>query len=175
MQRQLQVPVQGLRGNNGCSSCRCRQRSLSCSTAAVGSGATQAAPMQASGSAAAKGGSVLPFGHTSWLLLLCPSGCLGASAAWQTLVALLRFARAARSAVLRSRWEHALAAGFWLTTTERRANQNLLLGLPRAMHGVLDTRNCKITRAWGDAVDSIPKQQAEVKICQSRARTILDS
>ncbi len=30
VQRQLQVPVQGLRGSNGCSSCRCRQRSLSC-------------------------------------------------------------------------------------------------------------------------------------------------
>ena len=33
----------------------------------VGSGATQAAPMQRSGSAAAMGGSISPFGLASWL------------------------------------------------------------------------------------------------------------
>ncbi len=92
----------------------------------VGLGAIQAAPMQGSGSAAAMGGSVSPFGRTCWLLMSL-SGCLGASAAWQTLVlALLRFARAARSAALRR--EAATAAVSWLTATERRAEHNLWLG-----------------------------------------------
>ncbi len=49
------------------------------------SGAIQAALMQGAGSAAAIGGSLLPFGGISWLLM-SPSGCLGASAAWHTLV-----------------------------------------------------------------------------------------
>ncbi len=83
------------------------------------------------------------------------------------MLALLRFPRAARSAELRSCREDALAAVSWLTTMERRAEHNLLLGLPGAMHGVLDTRNCKTASALKYAVanmrfDGIPSQQEEV-------------
>ncbi len=133
----------------------------------TGSGAIQAAPMQGSGSAVAIAGSVLPFGRTSWLLK-SPSGWLGASAAWQTLVlALLRFVRAAPSTALRSHREDASDAVSWLTTTKRGPEHYLLLGLPRAVHGVLDTRNCKTARAWGDSERDLmvyegSRQNAEV-------------
>ncbi len=131
-----------------------------------GSEAIQAAPMQGSGSAVAIAGSALPFGRTSWLLMSL-SGCLGASAAWQTLeLALLRLARAARSAALRSRREAASAAVSWLRATERRAKHSLLLGLPRArgaqgaQHTELQDRTRRVAVViWG--FDSIPRQQAE--------------
>lgn len=90
--------------------------------------------------------------------LAAPSDCYCPRAAvWALRVpggilvlALLRSAPAARSVALRSRRADSLAGVSCLMPTERRAAHNLLLGLPQARHGVLDTR--KTTRAWGAAI-----------------------